>query len=68
MRLRTSFIVAAALAGALLAGPVAAQDKPPIRIGEINSYTGPAAAFTHSASSWRFFTPSASVSMPSDSA
>ena len=48
MRLRTSFIVATALVGALLAGPVAAQDKPPIRIGEINSYTGPAAAFTHS--------------------
>ncbi len=48
MRLRTSFLVATALAGALLTAPARAQDKPPIRIGEINSYTGPAAAFTTS--------------------
>src|SRR5882762_4586294 len=46
MRLRTPFLVATAFASALIAGAAAAQDKPPIRIGEINSYTGPAAAFT----------------------
>jgi branched-chain amino acid transport system substrate-binding protein len=48
MRLRTSLLVATALAGALFVAPARAQDKPPIRIGEINSYTGPAAAFTTS--------------------
>lgn len=40
--------VAGLLCATVLSGAAVAQEKPPIRIGEINSYTGPAAAFTHS--------------------
>ncbi|HVT26703.1 MAG TPA: ABC transporter substrate-binding protein [Lacipirellulaceae bacterium] len=36
----------AALAGSLVAAPASAQGKPPITIGEINSYTGPVSGFT----------------------
>jgi branched-chain amino acid transport system substrate-binding protein len=40
--------VVAASASAPVVGPLLAQEQPPIRIGEINSYTGPVAAYTTS--------------------
>lgn len=47
-RKRTTFFrMAAAFAGLCIAGSLFAQGGPPIRIGEINSYTGPVAVFTH---------------------
>jgi branched-chain amino acid transport system substrate-binding protein len=39
-------VAAAALASSALMPAAHAQDKQPIRIGEVNSYTGPLAAFT----------------------
>lgn len=45
-RFRIASLLTAAFAGAFVTGPLAAQEQPPIRIGEINSYTGPVAGYT----------------------
>jgi branched-chain amino acid transport system substrate-binding protein len=43
---KSGFLLAATIAGSLFAGQATAQDRPPILIGEINSYTGPVSGFT----------------------